>query len=55
MATMLEDGHESEDLDCALPCSSRVSFAAWAQVMKAHQIDVPASTVVSHLEEIDNP
>lgn len=56
ISTMLEDGHESQDLDLrtAETPGSR-SSAARAQVMKAHQVNVPASTVVRHLEEIDNP
>ncbi|SRR6266436_201176 len=40
--------------DCRNAVLLRSSFAARAQVMKAHQVNVPASSVVRHLEEIDN-
>src|SRR5215472_12401075 len=36
------------------PRPLRLSFTARAYVVKADQVDVPASTVVSHLEEIQN-
>jgi hypothetical protein len=34
---------------------SGLSFTARAHVMKADQVNVPAPTVVGHLQEIDNP